>query len=146
MRAISKKIFKVILIFVLCFSFSGCALINLLFQLAPIAASILVEYSPPIQTESGEILSVKALRHIERKAEKTHIVKSEYFLVMLDNKGTEIDSVPLEIGQDNYKIEEFNLSRIDKGNFLLSLKNKNLKKEWKVRIINSRLAFRISGQ
>ncbi len=131
---IKKIIFKAILIFILGFTLSGCALLGLLLKLAPIAAAVLVEYSPPVQVENGQILCVKSLRHIERGAGQTHIVKSEYFLVILDNKGEEVAIAPLEVGQDYFDAEKFVITKINEETFSLNLLDKKLNKDWEIEI------------
>jgi len=131
---IKKIIFKAILIFILGFTLSGCALLGLLLKLAPLAAAVLVEYSPPVQVEEEQILCVKSLRHIERGAGQTHIVKSEYFLVMLDNKGEEVAIAPLEVGQDYFEAEKFVITKINEEAFSLNLLDKKLNKDWEIEI------------
>ena len=139
---INKIILKAVLIFILGFAVSGCALIGLLLKLAPLAAAVLVEYSPPVQTEDGKILCVKSLRHVERQDGQTRIVESEYFLVMLDDNGTEITSSPLNIGQDYFEIDKFNLARTNDCVFNLSLTDERLRKAWEVKVIELQLAHR----
>ena len=129
----TRYFFKVILTSLLCFSLNGCFLIGLLLQLAPLAASVLVEYSPPLKTDDGEILCVKALRHIQQTPQETKIVKSEYLIVLLDDKGTEISSLPLMMGYDYYPADSFKISQQDKDKFLLSLKTEDLNQEWEIK-------------
>ncbi len=131
---IKKIIFKAILIFILGFTLSGCALLGLLLRLAPLAAAVLVEYSPPVQVEEKQILCVKSQHYIERQAGQTHIVKSEYFLVMLDNKGEEVAIAPLEVGQDYFEAEKFVITKINEETFSLNLLDKKLNKDWEVEI------------
>ena len=116
-------------------------MIGLLFQLAPIIAGVLVEYSPPVQIENSQILCVKAHRHIQQQGKETRILKSEYFLAMLNDRGAEVTSTPLEIGQDYFCIEEFTIRRIDTQTFALKLMNKELMKEWEVKITGLQLAY-----
>jgi hypothetical protein len=119
-----KKIFLVILIIILGCMLNGCALIGLLLRLAPLAA-VLVEYSPPLQIEEGQILCVKALRHVESRGEESRIVRSEYFLVVLDDNGIEVASEHLNVGEEYYVLEEFNIVCNNKNNYALSLPDKN---------------------
>jgi len=130
----NRILFKAFLILMLGFSLSGCALLGLILKLAPLAAAVLVEYSPPAQTEDGQILCVKAQRHIERAAGQTQIVKSEYFFVILDNNGTETAFVPLDFSSEYLDAEEFVITKSGKEEFLLSLSNDNFKKDWQFEV------------
>jgi hypothetical protein len=126
----NKRIFKTIIILTLSFVLNGCALINLLFQLAPLAVGVLVEYSPPLQTEEGRIICVKALRHIGQDNTRTRILESQYFLVVLDDKGTEIASTLLDVGQKYFDMDEFCLRRIGEEAYALNIKNR----KWQIEI------------
>lgn len=128
------------LIFTVAFSLSGCALIGLLLRLAPLAA-IMVEYSPPVQTEDEQIICVKYLRYVEQNGEDTRIVKSEYFLVVLDAQGTEIASEPLEVGPEYFLTESFSIEKNDKNIFTLYFANEKIARKWKFEVERQTLLF-----
>ncbi|MFH1856731.1 MAG: hypothetical protein ABH836_05870 [Candidatus Omnitrophota bacterium] len=128
-----QKMIKTASIFFLACNLSGCALIGLLLKLAPLAA-IFVEYSEPMQTEEGQILCVKALRYAEKSGENTCIVKSEYFISLLDNEGTELTNTPLGIGEGYFAINEFDINAAMNEQFVLELNGNNLNKQWYVDI------------
>lgn len=122
------------MVFTLTFCLSGCALIGLLLKLAPLAA-VVVEYSPPLETEDGNILCVKSLRYVEGGGEDIRIVKSEYFLVILDDKGTEIAGQPLEIGNECFAAENFRIDKNDKNIFTLSFASEEITRKWKFAVV-----------
>lgn len=121
------------LIITMTFNFCGCALIGLLLRLAPLAA-VVVEYSPPVQTEDGKIVCVKAFRYVEQNGESSRVVKSEYFLVVLGAQGTEDAGCPLEIGEEYFVTEKFSIEKRDKGVFALYFASEKITRKWEFEV------------
>lgn len=121
------------LIITMTFNLCGCALIGLLLRLAPLAA-VIVEYSPPVQTEDGRILCVKSLRYVEQRGENTRIIKSEYFLVVLDVYGTEVADEPLEIGEDYLVMKNFSIQKKGMNIFILCFIDEEIIQKWEFKV------------
>lgn len=138
-----SRFFLSILSCVFVLSLNGCAIVNILFRLLPFAAAVLTEYSPPVQTEDKQILSVKALRYIEQRAEEARILKSEYFIVVFDNKGTETASCPLKIEKEDsaflssknyFDVKNFTIEQHNPRSFTLNLTTETFSRKWDVKV------------
>lgn len=138
--AFVRYVAYVAMVFTVTFCLSGCALIGLLLKLAPLAA-VVVEYSPPLEAENGKILCVKSLRYVERRGEDSRIVKSEYFLVILDDKGTEIAGQSLEIGNEYFVAENFSIERKDRDIFTLYFANEKMPRKWEFEVGQKAILF-----
>lgn len=151
-KKVLLRFFLSILLCIFVLSLNGCAIVNILFKLLPFAAAVLTEYSPPVQIENKQVLSVKALRYIEQRARETRILKNEYFIVVFDNEGTETAGCLLNIekedtaflsSQDYFDMKNFSIEKRNPSSFTLSLTTKTFSRKWDVKVNDLRLTARL---
>lgn len=138
-----KKFFKILLILLLSFKLAGCALLNTIIQLAPLAA-VLVYHSAPTEMEDGNILCFKTVRTYEEAVSEgrsyAQNIKNEYYICLiepetgktkeltqiLDDKFYELDEGLIEHRENKDKIT-FALDN-PKGTWQLNIDGSDLKK------------------
>lgn len=123
-----KRFLKSLIIILLLINLSGCGLIGLLLQLAPLA-TIFVYYSAPTEIEEGKILCFKTVRTYEKKADENNIsyaqnTNNEYYLCLIEYEKGKITELAQILDDKFYELDEGVIYyKEDKDKIIFALNN-----------------------